>query len=81
MNMFRPSHWRWIRGKASRYPEHIHRAAPAAASSTQNGIQRLCTASIHTPYNPRMPVIINTVAENMACHAGITRTKKLIAMA
>lgn len=28
-----------------------------------------------------MPVIISTVAENMACHAGITRTKKLIAMA
>lgn len=23
-----------------------------------------------------MPVIINTVAENMACHAGITRNKK-----
>ncbi len=62
-------------GKSIPISEHTHRAGPAAASSTQNGSHRLRTASIHTPYNPRIPVIINTVAENMACHAGITRTK------
>jgi len=75
------SHWRWMRGKASRYPAHTHRASPPAAARMQAGTQGLGTRSIHTPYNPSTPVIIRTVAENMACHAGTTRTKKLTAMA
>ena len=74
---FLSSHWRWMRGKASRYPAHTHRASPPAAARMQAGTQGLGARSIHTPYNPSTPVIIRTVAENMACHAGTTRTKKL----
>ena len=62
--------------KGVQIPGTYPQGQPSGRRQDAGGTQGLGTRSIHTPYNPSTPVIIRTVAENMACHAGTTRTKK-----